>query len=95
MGERLIHAHLPHLPDLQCAWLLLLYSASPMANHWIRVVPPSLAVSYARGHDAAMWATLRHLLEIRPRPRYLLASQVATLPGGLGGLGLRTQHIIG
>ena len=31
------------LPDLQCAWLLLLYCASPRAQHLLRTLPPSLS----------------------------------------------------
>ena len=39
---------LPHLPDLQCAWLLLLllHCASPCANHALRTLPPSESASY-------------------------------------------------
>ena len=46
--ERQLLDHLPHLPDLQCAWLLLLMCASPRTNHAIRTLPPSESVAYAR-----------------------------------------------
>ena len=45
---------LPHLPDLQCAWLLLLFCASPRANHALRTLPPSESASYAWAHDQAV-----------------------------------------
>ena len=34
---------LPHLPDLQAAWLLLTYCAAPRAQHLLRTVPPTLS----------------------------------------------------
>ena len=42
---------LPRPPDLQCAWLLLLYCADPWAQHFIRNVPPQEAAPHARAHD--------------------------------------------
>ena len=44
--ERLLQ-HLPLLEDLQCAWALLLWSAVPRANHFLRLLPPSVAEEYA------------------------------------------------
>ena len=41
----------PRLPDLQCAWLLLLFCASPRAQYLLRNVPPEFAADYARSHD--------------------------------------------
>ena len=32
---------IPVVPDLQCAWQLLLLSANPRANHTARTIPPS------------------------------------------------------
>jgi len=79
---------LPRLPDLQSAWLLLLFCASPRANHLLRSLPPTLARPYAEAHDALMWTSLQRLLAFPPsRPEQ--ARNLATLPGKLGGLGLR------
>ena len=55
--ERQLLDHLPQLPDLQCAWLLLHMCASPRANHAIRTMPPSQSAAYANAHDGAMWTT--------------------------------------
>ena len=52
--ERRLLDELPRLPDLQCAWLLLLFCASPRANHALRTLPPSESASYARAHDQAV-----------------------------------------
>ena len=45
--ERRLVTELPQLPDLQCAWLLLLFCASPRANHTLRTLPPTQAAPYA------------------------------------------------
>ena len=45
---------LPRLPDLQAAWLLLLFCAAPRAQHILRTVPPSQCLEYSTGHDAAI-----------------------------------------
>ena len=42
---------IPTVQDLQCAWQLLLQSASPRFNHMARTLPPSMVAEYARGHD--------------------------------------------
>ena len=82
---------LPLLPDVQCAWLLLRYCASPRANHLMRSVPPDQLDGYTRMHDDAMWDTLRALLgaESLPQDVDALARAIAFLPGRMGGLGLR------
>ena len=49
--ERRLLDRLPGLPDTQCAWLLLLLSGVPRANHLLRIVPPSLIAEYARDRD--------------------------------------------
>ena len=40
--ERRLLQELPELPDMQGPWLLLLYCASPRAQHVLRTVPPLL-----------------------------------------------------
>jgi hypothetical protein len=79
---------LPDVPDLQAAWLLLLFCAGPRANHWLRVVPPALAHNYATGHDGLLQGTLASLLHRRRLSNQQKA--VAQLPLRLGGLGLRS-----
>ena len=90
--EQELLEHLPLLPDLQCAWLLLALCASPRANHALRTVPPPDISLYAQAHDAAMWATLLELLggACDTTEAVLLARVVASLPAALGGLGLQS-----
>ena len=90
--EQELLEHLPLLPDLQCAWLLLALCASPRANHALRTVPPPDISLYAQAHDAAMWATLLELLggASDTTEAALLARAVASLPAALGGLGLQS-----
>ena len=45
---------LPTLPDLQVAWLLLLYCASPRSNYALGIIPPELTDLFAMEHDAAV-----------------------------------------
>ena len=90
--EQELLEHLPFLPDLQCAWLLLALCASPRANHALRTVPPPDISLYAQAHDAAMWATLLELLggASDTTEAAFLARTVASLPAALGGLGLQS-----
>ena len=81
---------LPKLPDLQCAWLLLYFSAAARANHLLRVVPPAEVAGYAEQHDDAMSEALRALLEADATDEAVRrARPLCTLPHRLGGLGLR------
>ena len=83
---------LPQLPDTQCAWLLLLLSAVPRANHLLRTVPPPLLEDYTTNHDNALWATLNKLLgdPTEEETTDALSRALATLPARHGGLGLRS-----
>eukprot|EP00435_Cladocopium_sp_Y103_P003690 s4199_g1.t1 len=85
--EQIFLDALQHLPDLQCAWLLLLYCGAPRGQHLIRTVPPSLAERYAQAHDDATWRALCMLLHDDPAAAGS-ARQLAFLPARLGGLGL-------
>ena len=58
---------LKQVPDLQTAWLLLLYCANPRANHLIRALSPDLVADYARAHDDGLWATFLDLIGYRQR----------------------------
>ena len=49
--ERRLLQELPEVPDMQGAWLLLLYCASPRAQHALCTVPPMDSAAYAAEHD--------------------------------------------
>ena len=87
--EQQLLSVLPHLPDLQCAWLLLYFSAVPRANHLLRAVPPTLVHRYALEHDKAVWETLLALLNQQPNDNLEANKRRAQLPCRLGSLGLR------
>ena len=53
-------SRLPAVGDLQSAWLLLLFCASPRANY--RMLPPGATQAFAREHDTAVRACLAALL---------------------------------
>ena len=91
--RRLLH-ELPELPDMQSAWLLLLYCASPRAQHALRTVPPLDSATYAAEHDRAIWATLHHLLAEQDASgrEWTAARQIAFLPAACGGLGLASAE---
>ena len=80
---------LPKLGDLQCAWALLSQSAVLRANHTVRILPPTSSQMYAQKHDAAVWKTFCKMFGVGALENDKLAKYVATLPGRLGGLGLR------
>ena len=86
--EQLLNA-LPTLPDLQCAWLLLYFSAAPRANPLLRAVPPSLVSNYALAHDDAVWKTLLRLLKRTEEETTQAHRDRAQLPCRLGGCGLK------
>ena len=89
--ERRLLAQLPQLPDLQCAWLLLLFCAAPRAQHLLRTVPPAAIAEYARAHDDEVWRTLQDMLggqTADAEPAQRQARDIAFLPASLGGLGL-------
>ena len=56
------------MPDLQSAWLLLLYCAVPRANHLIRAIPPDLVAEYAQAHDNGIWRTFLDIIGYDQRP---------------------------
>ena len=75
-----IHA----VPDLRCAWQLLLQSANPRANHSLRTMPPSQSAEHAPGHDAGIWQVVSTLLDLHERGEHDQARQVASLPMAQG-----------
>ena len=88
--ERRLLEQIGKLQDVQCAWVLLSQSAVPRANHTIRILPPSLSQTYASQHDTAVWEAFCKMLDAQHHTADELAEQVASLPGRLGGLGLRS-----
>ena len=90
--ERRLWDALLEVPDLQCAWQILVQCAGPRASHLLRTLPPSQSRAYAMGHDDGMWQTACRLLEPLPgnNLEHLTARMLATLPQRLGGVGLRS-----
>ena len=90
--ERSLWEAVSWVPDLQCAWQILLQCASPRCHHLLRTVPPSQAARYAHGHDQGMMATMEALLEGLPGDveQKTWAQRIATMPMRMGGLGLRS-----
>eukprot|EP00439_Symbiodinium_sp_Y106_P076577 s2223_g15.t1 len=70
--------HLPHLPGLQCAWLLLRTCVSTRANHTLRNIPPEDVRPYAEGHSAKRG--LAGMPHLGRTPQHLMRSPVC--PGG-------------
>ena len=85
--DRLLQ-RIPHLDDLQAAWLLLQPCTAPRANYLLRILPPHLTAAYATTHDSAIAQCLANLLELEGSltPCTVRAAQ---LPQRFGGLGLR------
>ena len=83
---------LPGLPDVQCAWQLLVRCAVPRMNHVLRTLPPGQAARYASRHDELIWSAAVRILgaaSINPVLRND-GWDLASLPARLGGLGLRS-----
>jgi hypothetical protein len=79
------------LPDLQAAWLLLLFTAAPRSAHLLRMLPPSQSTPYAIRHDDHIWAAFAALLN-EPDGLPPNARSLASLPIRLGGLGLHASE---
>ena len=80
------------VPDLQCAWQLLVQCAGPRCHHLLRTMPPSQVVGYAAGHDEGMRQAMVSLLGELPGDgeQQSAAHRIASLPMRLGGLGIRS-----
>ena len=78
------------IPDLLCAWAVLLYCASARANYVIRVVRPEQSQRFARCHDEGLWSCMCNLLELPRDCAPLVIKDNCTLPLVLGLLGLRS-----
>ena len=87
--ERLLR-ELPGMKDPQKAWVLLSQSAVPRANHTLRTLPPTVSVAYAQAHDDALWLAFNRIFGAEEHRHDVRARALATLPGRLGGMGLRS-----
>ena len=77
----------PAVGDLQSAWLLLLFCASPRANYLLRMLPPGATQALARERDTAVRACLAALLFQSARhPLPEPSQRLAHLPLRFGGL---------
>ena len=55
---------IPQIPDLQCAWLLLLYCAASRANYYLRALLRSDSLAFANRHDEGLRACLSNLVNV-------------------------------
>ena len=62
-SHRPLLEQLPDIQDLQAAWLLLLYTASPRSNYLLRLLPPAQTIAFAASHDLAITQCLSQLLQ--------------------------------
>ena len=76
---------IPLVPNVQVAWLLILFCAGARANFLLRTVQPELTQDFARHHDEQLAHCLRRVLHINTMPPevQVAASMLLTL-GGLG-----------
>ena len=80
---------IPHVPDVQAAWLILLHCAGARANYLICVVSPDQVHGFAENHDSRLWACQCHILQIPEESGDQASRITATLPLVLGGCGVR------
>ena len=90
--ERQLWRAIPTVPDLQCAWTLLLQSAHPKGNHSMRTMPPTQSATYCVAHDDGIWETAKALLNGVPSDAEPEAKQLSSLTMRLGGLGLQSAE---
>ena len=88
---------IPHLQDVQAAWLLILYCAAPRANFLLRTVLPELTSEFARNHDEQLVQCLSRVLQAESFPTEVKIGK--SMPLTLGGLGIGgavgTPHLEG
>ena len=93
LEQALLLQRIPHVPDLQSAWLLLAMCACPCTNYLLRVLAPAETADFSAAHDAAVSACLRELLANNdPAAWGHLQARRAHLPLRHGGLGLRSSR---
>ena len=89
LEEEKLWAAMCWIPDLQCAWQVLVQCAGPRCHHLLRTLPPSRSAQYAQGHDEGMQRAMRSLLGGLPGDDHQqgVAAKIASLPMRMGGLG--------
>ena len=80
---------IPLVPDVQCAWRLLLMCASPRVVHTLRNLPPAEAEAFAMAHDHELTECLARILHSEVPAA---EQEIAQLPFRHGGLGLRSAR---
>ena len=93
MLERLSASHqrlidrIPHITDLQSAYLLLLFCAASRPNYILRVVHPQATRAFAARHDVSMRRCMEILLDVSITNH---TWDIGSLPLHMGGLGIRS-----
>ena len=77
---------IPLVPNVQVAWLLILFCAGARANFLLRTVQPELTQDFASHHDEQLARCLRRVLHIDTLPSEVQVA--ASMPLTLGGLGI-------
>ena len=55
------------VPDVQCAWQVLVQCAGPRCHHFLRTLPPSQTGEHADGHDLGMMQAMERVCwEVSP-----------------------------
>ena len=93
--EREMREAIPWVPDLQCAWQVLLQCAGPRCHHLLRTLAPESSQNNAVKHDDGMFETMETLLQWPLGRRASSTRWLATLQRfqcGWGGLGLRATR---
>ena len=90
--ESVLWERIGWVPDVQCAWQILLQCAGLRCHHWLRTVPPRQSAPFAANQDSGMWQAVATVLGRMPGNtiQHETAHGIATLPMRLGGLGLRS-----
>ena len=90
--ERKLWNAMTWMPDLQCAWQVLLQCTGPRCHHFLRTMPPSKSMEYAQGHDREMLRSMEAILGSLPGnpAQNETAHTLPTLPMRMEGLGLRS-----
>ena len=84
---------IPKMKDPQKAWVLLSQSAVPRSTHMVRVLPPTASGAYAHAHDEAVWDAFCEIFQVQEFQGDVRAKSLSSLPGRLGGLGLRSASL--
>ena len=76
---------IPHVPDVQSGWLLLIFCAATRANYWLRTIPPEFTEQYARRHDQGVIRCLSQILHTDGiLPNIWESASMLLALGGLG-----------